>query len=582
MKRKHSNKSNFGKGDWKSYFRLIPYIRLPWLLIAIGFVVSLTYSEVMAYVPVSTSALFSGEFTGSALWEAVVYNVLNYALMFASLILVSWVSAIAVRRAKDRIWSRMLRLDMAYYDAHDPANLTSTLTNDCETAVNSLVSQLISLIPNVYYLVRVCMTLNSYDFSLLLSVLILVPVNIAYVVILGRWKYEVNAGIFARIGSLTGYLAERVTNIFLIRSYTNEKQEEENGVRAAGELYHARVRAAKVTMLSDLGANLMEVLQKGLPIVFGMILLQRNVITMPEWIAFFLFVTQIITRINGVVSSWMGIKEAQGAAARMVDIFTAPEEPDSGAAQEGEIASGDIVFHDIRFSYGKKEVLHGINATIPAGKTTALVGRCGSGKTTLISLLERMYVPDSGTITLEGKDISAYNLKNWRDHFSYVQQDAGVFGGTLGSAMTYGIHTPVSEEMLRAAAEKTGAMALVNSSPQGFDTPLAPSGTSVSGGQRQRIVLTRELLKKRPVMLLDEPTSALDAMSAFSIQEKILQLFDGTTKLMITHDLRLLARVDHVIFLADGVVADSGSPQELMQRCGAYRELVQCSEEARA
>lgn len=482
MKNTRARSRDFGKGDWKSYFRLIPYIRLPWLLIAVAFVVDLVYSDVMAYVPVSTSALFGGEFTGRALASAVLYNVLNFGLMFASLILTSVVSSIAVRRAQEVLWGRMLRLDMAYYDTNAPANLMSTLTNDTDTAVKSLISQLVSLIPGIYYLVRVCMTLRSYDFRLLLSILLLIPVNILYVVVLGRWRYEVNAGINSRIGRLTAYLAERVSNIYLIRSFTNEAQEEKNGLEAAGR-------------------------------------------------------------------------------------------------GEEAVADGDIAFENVRFSYGDKEVLHGVSASIPQGKTTALVGRCGSGKTTLLSLLERLYTPQDGRVTMGGRNIADYDLRAYRNHFAYVQQDAGIFGGTFRSAMTYGLEREASEAELTEAAEKTGIMPLVRSVKGGFDTGISISGGSVSGGQRQRIVLSRELLKSRPVMLLDEPTSALDAMSALEIQQKLIDLFPGATKLMITHDLRLLSQVDHVLFMENGRVLDSGSHRELMSRCGAYRTLVLCDEE---
>ena len=571
MKNTRARSRDFGKGDWKSYFRLIPYIRLPWLLIAAAFVVDLVYSDVMAYVPVSTSALFGGEFTGRALASAVIYNVLNFGLMLGSLIFTSVVSSIAVRRAQEVLWGRMLRLDMVYYDTHNPANLMSTLTNDADTAVKSLISQLVSMIPSVYYLVRVCLTLRSYDFRLLLSILILIPVNVIYVVVLGRWRYEVNAGIYSRIGSLTAYLAERVSNIYLIRSFTNEAQEEKNGLEAAEGLYKAQIRSAKVTLASNIAAGLMEVLQRGVPIIFGMVLLQGGYINMQQWIAFFLFTGQVITRVNGVVSIWSGIKSAQGAAARMVELLTAREEdPGSGKGDE-PVADGGIVFENVRFSYGDKEVLHGVSASIPQGKTTALVGRCGSGKTTLLSLIERLYIPAEGRITMAGRNIADYGLRSYRNHFAYVQQDAGIFGGTFRSAMTYGLQ--------REAAEKTGIMPLVRSVRDGFDANISISGSSVSGGQRQRIVLSRELLKSRPVMLLDEPTSALDAMSALEIQQKLIDLFPGATKLMITHDLRLLSQVDHVVFLENGRVLDSGSHRDLMKRCEAYRTLVLCDEE---
>lgn len=579
MRKSPGKDKSFGKGDWKSYFRLIPYIRLPWVLIAVAFVVQMTYSEVMAYVPVSTSALFSGEFTGSALASALIYNVLNYGLMFGSMILMNWVSCIAVRRAQETLWGRMLRLDMMYYDTHDPANLMSTLTNDVDTAVKSLISQLVSLIPGIYYLIRVCMTLSSYDIRLLLSILVLIPIQIFYVVVLGRWQYEVNAGINNWVGKLTAYLAERVSNIYLIRSFTNERQEEQNGLNAAKGLYQAKIRTAKVSFAGNMAANLLEILQRGVPIVFGMILLQQQAINMQQWIAFFLFTTQVITQVNSLLSTWSGIKSAQGAASRMVGIYTTKEEPIRKQEVLQPVEDGDLVFDQVHFSYGDKEVLRGIDAVIPQGKTTALVGRCGSGKTTLLSLIERLYVPSQGAITLAGKNIADYDLYSYRDHFAYVQQDAGIFGGTIRSAMTYGISRPVSDEELTDVAERTGILSLVNSRKEGFDANIALGGTSVSGGQRQRIVLSRELLKAKPVLLLDEPTSALDAMSALAVQQKLIDLFPGTTKLMITHDLRMLAKVDHVIFLQEGMVLDSGTHRELMARCEPYRTLVFCDEE---
>jgi len=581
-KQKKPVQSSFGKGDWKSFFRLIPYIRLPWLWIAIAFVVNLTYSEITAIVPVSTAALFGGEFTGKALASALIYNLLNYGLMFASLILTSWVSYVAVKKAQETLWKRMLKLDMAYYDTHNPSDLMSTLTNDTDTAVKSIISQLTSLIPALYYLYKVCVTLNSYDYRLLVSIFVLIPVEVIYVVVLGRWRYETNAGIYGQIGKLTAYLAERVSNVYLIRSFTNEKQEEENGLAAAKGLYHANVRAAKVSFAANIGGSVMELLQRGLPIIFGIYLLQRGAINMKQWIAFFLFIGQIISRVNDAIGLWTGIKSAQGSAARMVEIYTAPVENECGVKNNAQVKDGDIEFHDVTFAYGEKEVLHGINAVIPRGKTTALVGRSGCGKTTLMSLVERLYTPKQGSVTLAGVNVAEYNLEAYRDHFAYVQQDSGVFGGTLRSAMTYGIQREIVEEELTAAAEKTGILPLVQSFEAGFDAPLAVSGSSVSGGQRQRIVLTRELLKQKPVILLDEPTSALDAMSAVAIQEKILELFPDATKLMITHDLRLLARVEHVIFMENGCVLDSGTPEELMKRCEAYRELVLNDEEVTA
>ncbi len=571
---KGQGENKFGRGDWRAYFQLIPKIKLPWLLILFGFILDIGYSEVLAYVPVSTSALFSGEFTASALVSAIVYNLLSFGLMIGSLIVTACVSKEAIRRAQGVLWKRMMHLDMVYYDENDPSNLISTITNDTETAVSILISQLISMIPTLYYLVKVFITINGYDVRLLISVLVLVPLNVAFVIIVGRWRYEVNAGIFRQVGSLTAYLAERVSNLFLIKSYTNEELETKKGLEAAKGLYFAKIKGARVTLVSDSIANLLDILQRSVPIVFGVYLLKGNYITMEQWIAFFLFISQIINQVDKVISMWSDIKSAQGSAARMIQIINAPEEKE--IVGDDHISEGDLTFNDVTFSYTDRPTLKNINFSIPAGKTTALVGRSGSGKSTIMGLIERLYNPDTGSITLDGKDVSQLELNAYRDYFAYVQQDAGLFGGTIRSAMTYGLKDGVTDEELRAAAAKTGILSMVEESKAGFDGPLAISGRSVSGGQRQRIVLTRELIKNRPCLLLDEPTSALDAKSAYDIQKKLMDLFKGHTMLMITHDLRLLSKVEKIIYLEEGEIIDSGSHKELIERCTPYRELVSC------
>lgn len=574
---KRQKKENFGRGDWKAYFKLIPYIKLPWVLIAIGFIVNMGQAEIMARVPVSTSALFSGVFTSSALISAVVYNFLNYGLMFGSICLISCISAEAIKRARSAMWDRMLRLKMDFYDTNDPANLMSTITNDTETAVGSLITQLISIIPSLYYLGRVFYTLKNYDFRLLTSMLILIPANLIFVIVIGRWLYEVNAGIFTQVGNLTGYLAERVSNVFLIRSFTNEKAETEQGLLTAKGLYHAKIRGAKVNLISGLGSSVLDILQRAVPIIFGVYLLRGKYITMAQWVAFFLFVGQIIAQVNNLIGTWGGIKSAQGAAARMIKIFEAVEEEPVLNGEECVEYRGDLVFHNVNFAYGNQMVLKNVNLTIPYGKATALVGQCGSGKSTIMNIIQRLYTVTSGEVSLNQKNIQDYQLESYRDQFSYVQQDAGIFGGTYKSAMTYGLKRNLLTNELEEAAAKTGANQMAYGIEEGYDAPLAIGGTSVSGGQRQRIALTREVLKDRACMLLDEPTSALDAKSACEIQKKILELFNDRTRVLITHDLRLLMSVDQVVYLEDGEVKDSGNHYDLMKRCKEYRELVECS-----
>lgn len=392
-------------------------------------------SEIRARVPVSTSELFSGTFTGEALTSALLYQVISFALIIISIIATSFIQSLAIMRGRRILWKRMLHTKMSYYDKHDPSDVMSIVTNDTEIAVNAIVSLLISTLPTLYLVWRTFSTVGNYDMRLMISVMVVIPLNVVISIIVGRWRYKANDGINRQVGALTGFLAERVANIPLIHSYTNETQEAANGEIVAKGLYKAKLRASKVTFAADGMSSVMDILQRSVSILFGVMLMGSGDITQKQWIAFFLYVNLLIPKINDLVSLWSSIKSAQGSAARVISVLEAPAEAlDQGSTMP---VHGDIVFDHVSFSYAEdKPALRDVSVTIPAGKATAIVGRCGSGKTTMISLIERLYTPTDGCVTMGGVDISSTSLTDYRDCFAYVQQDAGIFSGKLRSAMT--------------------------------------------------------------------------------------------------------------------------------------------------
>ena len=229
------------------------------------------------------------------------------------------------------------------------------------------------------------------------------------------------------------------------------------------------------------------------------------------------------------------------------------------------------------FTYPETDspALRDVSFTIPRGGAAAIVGLCGSGKTTAISLLERFYRPDSGTVSLGETDISRLSLADFRRHFAYVQQGAGCFGGTLREALTYGIDRSVSDEEILAAAERTGFGEYLALCGGCLDTEVSSGGASMSGGQAQRLALTRELLRGGDIILMDEPTSALDVRISARIQETMDQVFAGKTRILITHDLRYARRYDRILVLENGVLVGDGSHAELLRSCPTYRTMNQ-------
>lgn len=554
-------------------------IRIPWLWIALAFVVEMGYNQVLLHLPTTTAEMMSGSLENSAVIHAVIFYLSYGVVVTAEMFLLGFVCRMTIRNAREQIWGKMLRVRMDYYDSHTPTALTSAITNDLDASIGTLTRLGIIVLPSIYYLIEAIRTIGKYDFLLVLSVLIPIPLRYLYSFILGRLNFKTQAAIYGRIGTLTGYLAERVRNIPLIKQFGTEKQELKNGETASNDLFQANMNATKLQCGATGAMTLINVLGQIIVILFGVLLLRSGRIDMTQWIAFFLFSSTITSRIIDVLSYWESIKTIQGQVARVIEILEAPQEQTTGKADAAVPATAEhtaptVDFSHVTLHYGEKPALQDVSFQAPAGQITALVGLTGSGKTSSLNLLERFYEADGGAVTLDGVDVRNLALDDLRSRFSYVQQDAGVFSGTIREALTYGIRRTVSDRELQEAAQCAGAWEFIRRMPKGLDTVLAANGDSLSGGQRQRLVIAREFLKNADVLLLDEPTSALDAQTAKAVEETIVRLFQGKTVLLVTHDMSLLPGMENIVVLSAGSVAGTGSYANLMEHCPLFAEMV--------
>ncbi len=586
--KKKKKAADKGGGNWRGFFRLLGQIDLPWLVIAFAFVVELVYNKVLLALPTTSASLMSGSLEDSALHDAVLYYVSYGIVLTVEMFILGFTCRMSVRNARTKIWGGMTRVRMDYYDSHTPTALTSAVTNDLEDSVRTLTNLIITLLPNLYYLVAATLTISEYDPLLVLAVLIPLPLQYIYSRVIGRWNYRAQAGIFGRIGQLTGYLAERVKNLPLIKQFCTEPEELKNGHAASKDLFDANVDAIKVNCATTGFGTTISVVQQITIILFGVILLQMGRIDMTQWIAFFMFSSTIYSRISSLVGNWLSLKSVQGQVARAVELAEAPKEQTEEEARAAALEpssqgpSPSVVFDHVSFSYGEKAAVKDVSFTVPAGTATAIVGLTGSGKTTSLNLLERFYEADQGRVLLGDQDVKTMSLSQLRGRFSYVQQDAGVFSGTVREALTYGIRRSVSDQELIDAARSAGAWDFVEKMPGQLDAAIAADGASLSGGQRQRLVLAREFLRNADVLLLDEPTSALDAKTAQAVEDTIFRMFGGKTILMVTHDMSLVSRMDQIIVLKEGQLVGRGARAELLESCPLFREMVEAQQREEA
>lgn len=577
---KHAKEKTLGE-SWSALLRTIRDLHLPWVKIAITLALNLTETTLLLKLPVTTSSLMSGSITGQALGEAIVYYVLTGVISVASVSAMAWSQAYSSRRTRESLWRKMLGMRMDFFDRNDPSEQMSAITNDASAAQN-LVSIIQNLLPAIYYVVGAMVTITGYHWVMALSCFALFPLKYLYAFIMGRVFQKSNARLYQRIGVLTGFLADRIAHLPLIKTYTNEKEEERKGEEACQQLLKANMRIVHQDNTAIAITSVMDILQKFAVVVVAVVLLRNGEIDLGTWMAFFLFSLNLFSYMDQVFDYWTRIKGLQGSFSRVVEIMQSEEEPTAGSRDIP--AEGDVRFDHVTFTYPGNDApaLEDVSFTVPRGSSAAIVGLCGSGKTTAISLLERLYLPDKGRVMIGDTDVNALSLPDYRRRMAYVQQGAGLFSGTIRQLVTYGMERAVSDEEILAAAEKTGFDEYLALCQDGLSTEVASGGGSMSGGQAQRLVLTREVLRGGDMMLLDEPTSALDVQVSAKIQQTIDTLFAGKTRILVTHDLSFARQYDKIIVLSKGRLVGEGSHRHLMETCQAYRDMIENTREEAA
>ncbi len=561
------------------FFFVCKHIKFSWGLIILAMIVGSVQSVVSSSVPDATANLFNGDFSPAKLWGVAQTLLISLVLGLISYIVRVFAESKSVLAARTSVWDKMIHAKTEYYDAHDPGSRLSMVTVDAQTMGAGLV-QLFVFIPTVVVLFFACVIqLLGYSSKLLMALWILVPMHIIYFVSLGKYQQNLGKQYAAQIGDLTGYLAERIRNLPMIKSFAAEAVEDQNGVEAATKLYHvSRKFSVNIQIVNAAYQTLAPVAATIIAVIWGAYLLRTGQTDTASFLGFTMYMATINTTFVVISTVWVFVKDFAGRAYRLAELMDAPTEIET-KRKEGEVQlpTGDICVENVTFRYpmADKAVMEDVNFTVPQGKITAIVGPSGSGKTTLIKLMERLYQPTEGRITLGGTDIETLPLEAWRRNIAYVVQDAGVFSGSLRQALCYSVDREVSEEELVQVTKTVGLYDYVQTLPEGLDTPLANWGSSLSGGQRQRIVIARAMLRNSEILIFDEPTSALDPEAATAISRIIFEGFRGKTIIVISHELNYIAAADQIVVLEHGCMVGSGTHDALMESCEVYRDLVQ-------
>lgn len=475
-----------------------------------------------------------------------------------------------VKTTRLSLAERLRKLPLGYFGKRDLADLTETIMGDVNR-MEHVWSHVLGCLYGAYIstaIIAVCLLV--YDWRLAIACLWGVPV--AFGLLFGSRK------IAARNAERTKKAAVRVSdgiqealeNVREIRA-TNQEERYLNGLNQKIDEHE------RVTIQGELGTGLFVnaasvIMRLGVAttILVGANLILSGSIDFMLLFLFLLVITRVYAPFDQSLALIAEMFVSQVSADRMNEIY---DTPTAEGAEKFEPKGHDIVFEHVGFSYDEKEVLHDVSFTAKEGEVTALVGPSGSGKSTCARLAARLWDISKGVIRVGGVDISTIDPEVLLRDYSMVFQDVVLFDDTVMENIRLGKRGATDEEV-RAAAKAANCDEFVHRLPQGYNTPIGENGAKLSGGERQRISIARALLKDAPIVLLDEATASLDVENETRVQGALSRLLVGKTVLVIAHRMRTVEAADKIIVLADGRVAEEGTPAELMNKNGLYHRMV--------
>jgi subfamily B ATP-binding cassette protein MsbA len=462
-----------------------------------------------------------------------------------------------------------------FHAQHSSGELYSRMVSDVDKMQSAVSNQLLDLVQQTVTLLVLLVLLLSTHFKLALICLVAAPAIVFPIYRIGRGMRRTSHRSQERMAELSTLLTEMVRGHRIVKAFGMEDFELERFRRATDRHLRVNLRAQVLSSFSTPVVETVSSLGGCLLMIYAAYLIRAGQLTTPLLIQFFtnlLLLYDPIRRLNKVNLVLQG---AAAAAQRVFQMLAIPNEiVDRPRARPLETVERGIRFEGVSFGYrgGSDYVLEDFSLEIPAGKTIALVGPSGAGKTTVVNLLPRFFDPERGSIAIDGTDIRDLPLKNLRSLIGLVTQETILFNDTVRNNIAYG-RSEVSLERVREAAAASYADEFIMALPQGYDTVIGESGSQLSGGQRQRLAIARALLKNAPILVLDEATSQLDTESEASVQKALVNLMQGRTTLVIAHRLSTVMSADAIVVMERGRIVERGTHAELLELGGLYKRL---------
>ncbi len=567
--------------SWTVFKRLLGYVRDRKLGLVGGIIGMLGYAAVDTTFVYSIKPLIDQGLNGndSSVLKWMPFFVLGIVALrgcaaFLSNYCMAWVGNHVVMRLQQQVFSHLMAMPMSFFDRQNTGNLLSKVTYDAGQVSSAASSTLVSLVREGATVIGLLGLMFWHSWQLSVIFLVVGPLVGILISIISRRFRKISRHIQQAVGDITTSTEQMLKGHKEVLMFGGQEVEDKRFYQVSNRM---RQQTMKMVAADAIGSPIVQMVASVALAVFLYVATIDSVKATLTAGTFTVMVTSMMMLLKPLKSLTDVNNQFQRgitACQSLFGLLDSTPEQDTGT-RTLERARGEIEFRNVTFTYPTKETpaLRNISFKVEEGKSVALVGRSGSGKSTIASLLTRFYDIEEGEILLDGVNIREYRLSELRKQYALVSQHVHLFNDSVANNIAYAAEEKYSRDEIKQAARIAHADDFVSKMPEGYDTVIGENGASLSGGQRQRIAIARALLRDSPVLLLDEATSALDTESERHIQAAIDELCKARTSLVIAHRLSTIEKADEILVIDEGHIVERGNHQTLMDMHGTYAQL---------
>lgn len=486
----------------------------------------------------------------------------------------TWLSGTVVERMRIQLFQKLLRMPVQYYDESNSGRMISRIVYDATQITEAGFNVITVTVKDGLTIIGLLCLLFYINWQLTLFCFFTLPFVLVLVQVLSKRLRKLNKNNQEQYGQMTQVVTEAVQGQKIVKLLDGHNYETERLAESVLLIKNNAVRQSGTSSINSGVSQFLVAVALSCILYFATTRSRVNGFTAGDFVSFITAMIMILQPMKRITNVTQSLQRGLASAESVFAFLDEKEEIDEGT-QVIDSAKGNLVINGLTFRYPSSErnILNNISLEIKSGETVALVGSSGSGKTTLANLIPRFYLPQHGSILLDGNLLNNITLQSLRDQIALVSQEVVLFNDTVYNNIAYGSNRRFERDEVIKAAELANALEFIEQLPNGLDTQIGENGTRLSGGQKQRLAIARALLKNAPILVLDEATSALDNQSEKLVQEALDRLMQNRTTIVIAHRLSTIQHADKIVVMEQGNIVEVGKHDELLAKDGIYSNL---------